>query len=160
MIYIVEIPREGRPKAWFAFDLADLGRKARQGREENGRVVYAALSAGEMLAAKGVVKDGPEARSKYAEVFELGDRHGWDTPLFRADYLLDEPGWHSNPVAELDAYVAAIGDGNSLCKVYLSDGAAEAALYQDPIYQGREGFYAHMALREQLIALEVISDDM
>ena len=34
------------------------------------------------------------------------------------------------------------------------------ALHSDPLYAGREGFYAHMALRDQLIALEVLSDDM
>jgi hypothetical protein len=44
--------------------------------------------------------------------------------------------------------------------VYPDDETALDALYRDPLYHGRDGFYAHMALREQLIALEVLADDL
>ena len=43
--------------------------------------------------------------------------------------------------------------------MYPHDETALDALYRDPLYQGRAGFYAHMALQEQLIALEVPADD-
>jgi len=35
-----------------------------------------------------------------------------------------------------------------------------AGTVPSPLYAGSEGFYAHMALRDQLIALEALSDDL
>jgi hypothetical protein len=86
--------------------------------------------------------------------------YGWDTPLYRADYLLGRGVYQAEPVAEFEACFAAIKHDLKTCRMYLSDAEAAAELYRDPLYAGREGFFAHMALREQLIAMEVISDDL
>ena len=162
MIYVVEIPQEGRPFAWFAFDVEDLSRKVHAAKVNDPRTVYACLSPREQLAANGLEHspEQPAVRSAAPEIFHLADSHGWDTPLYRADYLLAPELWQSEAVSELEACVAAVAEGKLHCRVYLSDQAAASALYQDPLYQGREGFYAHMALREQLIAMEAISDDL
>lgn len=159
MIYVVEFPQQGRPTAWFAFDKQDFTRKV-QARRASDKTLFEAVTPRQQLEAAGYTPDSPGARSEQARTFELAEANGWDTMLYRADYLLGEGVYQSGPVAEFDACLAAVGHGLQACRVYLSDGAAMAALYQDPLYNPREGFHAHMALREQLIALEVISDDL
>ena len=74
--------------------------------------------------------------------------------------MLGEGIYQAEPVSELRACVAALVDTLQTCRVYPDDQTALDALYRDPLYQGRDGFYAHMALREQLIALEVLADDL
>lgn len=160
MIYVVEIPHEGRPSAWFAFDEDDLARKVRSARETGEHTVFAALSPRQRLEANGLTPESPDARTRHPDVFDDADRHGWDTVLYRADYLLSPGIWQVEPVSELEACAAALAHERKTCRVYLSDNAAVAALYGDPLYNGREGFYAHMALREQLIAMEAMSDDL
>lgn len=160
MIYVVEIPHAARPKAWFAFNADDFERKVRAGKTGDERTVFAVQTPREQLAALGLDPDSAEARVTAPAVFALAEQHGWDTPLYRADYLLEPGIWEAEPVEALEAYAAAAAEGLESCRIYLSDGAAETALYKDPLYQGREGFYAHIALREQLIALEVIADDL
>lgn len=161
MIYVVEIPHTGKPKAWFAFNADDFERKVRAGKVGDPRTIFLAQSPREQLAALGLDPDAPDAPAAAPDIFARAEQHGWDTPWYRADYLLEEPGaWEVEPVEVLEAYAAAASDGLASCRIYLSDQAAETALYKDPLYQGREGFYAHIALREQLIALEVIADDL
>jgi hypothetical protein len=158
MIYVVEFPHQARPTAWFAFDGEDFARKVEAKRADD-RTIFFVATPRQQLESVGCAPDSPGARTEYAGIFDLAERYGWDTILYRADYLLGEGVYQAEPASELDACVAAIAHGLRACRVYLSDGAAMAALYRDPLYDGREGFHAHMALREQLIALEVISDD-
>ncbi|MDV3242710.1 MAG: hypothetical protein LOY00_13230 [Methylocaldum sp.] len=160
MIYIVEIPHEGRASAWFAFDRDDFVRKVRAAKESGDTTVFAALSPRQRLEAASLAPASPGARAAQPAVFDDADRHGWDTVLYRADFLLSPGLWQAEPVSELEACAAAVAHERKACRVYLSDNAAVAALYGDPLYNGREGFYAHMALREQLIAMEAISDDL
>ncbi|MDD5034567.1 MAG: hypothetical protein PHE55_07385 [Methylococcaceae bacterium] len=158
MIYVVEFPHQGPAHAWFAFEQQDFSRKTHAAKTRNGWTVYEAESARQLLEKTGT--DSGEARSEPAWLFDLAERQGWDTVLYRADYLLGQGIYQTEPVSEFEACVAAITHDLSACRVYLSDAAAMNALYRDPLYDGREGFHAHMALREQLIALEVISDEL
>ncbi|HYE37178.1 hypothetical protein [Methylocaldum sp.] len=160
MIYVVEIPHQGRASAWFAFDREDFARKVRAAKELGDRTVFAALSPRQRLEAAGLAPESPSARAEQPGIFEHAERHGWDTVLYRADYLLSPGVWQAEPVSELEACAAAVAHEREVCRVYLSDETAVAALYRDPLYDGRDGFYAHMALREQLIAMEAISDDL
>jgi hypothetical protein len=63
-------------------------------------------------------------------------------------------------VSALHAHLAALAGPLQSCRLHPSDESALEALYGDPLYQGRAGFYPHMALREQLIALEILADDL
>ena len=63
-------------------------------------------------------------------------------------------------MSEFIAHVAGLAHGLKSCRVYPDEEQAMDALHGDPLYAGHEGFHAHMALREQLIALEVLSDDL
>lgn len=45
MIYIVEVPHQGRPHAWFAFDREDCVRKVQAVRGREGWVIFDVASA-------------------------------------------------------------------------------------------------------------------
>ena len=96
MIFVVEIPENAAPSAWFAFDFDDLLRKI-------------------------------EARDPQA-------------------------------LAEATAVSA---DGSSRCRIFWTEAEATAAFERtaDPAWQG-EGWRARWALRDQLVATEVLADDL
>ncbi len=98
MIYIVEVPHQGRPHAWFAFDRKDFVLKIR------------AL--------------WPEA---------------------------DE---------DFDECAAAISRDVKAYRIHLNEDLAIFALQKDPLLDPREAFYAHMAFREQLIAMDAMEEDI
>jgi hypothetical protein len=109
MIYIVEIPHQKRPHAWFAFSREDFVLKVR-------------------------ATHGPK---------------------------VDQPkGIPPGAANEFDVCVAALAHDLKDCRVYLSDELAIGALQSDPLYDKYDGFYAHMALREQLVAMEALEDDL
>ncbi len=153
MIHVVEVPWEGRPQAWFAFDEDDLIGKIQTRRIVAGRQIHMIATARELLAASG-------ADSPPDWIADLAAQHDWDTPLYRADALLEPGHYQREPVSLLHAHLAALAAPLQRCRVHPNDESALEALHGDPVYQGREGFYAHMALREQLIALEVLADDL
>lgn len=159
MIYVVEFPHQARPSAWFAFDQDDFVRKVRV-RWTGDLILFAAASPRQMLEAVGLNTDSAGARGAHPSIFDLAEAHGWDSRLYRADYLLGHGVYQVEPVSEFEAYVAAIAHDLHTCRIYPTDEAATNALYGDPLYDGREGLYAHVALRDQLVALEVISDDL
>jgi len=104
MIYIVEIPHQKRPHAWFAFSREDF-------------------------------------------VLKVHATHG---------SKVDQAG----AANEFDACVAALAHDLKDYRVHLSDELAIGALQSDPLYDKYEGFYAHMALREQLVAMDALEDDL
>lgn len=66
----------------------------------------------------------------------------------------------AEPVDEFNASVAALARDLKACRVYLDDEYAIEALQRDPLLDPSQEFYAHMALREQLIAMEAMEEDM
>lgn len=155
MIHVLEVPWKRRPLAWFAFDEDDLTGKIRAARTSPDGAVYAVASPRQLLAASGATLTAAPAW-----IAALAVQHGWDTTLYRADALLETGSYQAEFISELQACVAALVAPLQTCRLYPDDATALEALYRDPLYQGREGFYAHMALREQLIALEVLADDL
>ena len=63
----------------------------------------------------------------------------------------------SEPVALAEAALKSRGD----CRIYRTEAQATAAFERidDPTWQG-EGWRARWALREQLVAMEVLADDL
>lgn len=160
MILAVEIPRQGKPGCWFAFDEEDFIRKVRLARAGAEGVIFRVETPRMLLDARGGKPDSPDAHIQHADLLEMAATHGWDTPMYRADYLLAPGHYQADEVSEFVAHVATLAHGLKACRVYPDETHALAALETDPLYAGREGFYAHMALRDQLIALEVLSDDL
>jgi hypothetical protein len=107
MIFVVEQPSAGDPRAWFAFDQEDLLRKVAATDLEGLRQAHAA----------------------------------------RGDL---------SPAELATAALSAHGN----CRIYWNEAQAMAAFERrdDPAWQG-QGWRAHRALREQLLALEVLADD-
>lgn len=158
MIYIVEFPHQGRAHAWFAFNRDDFVRKVHAIRAREGWVIHEALSVRERVAACGT--DTPDVAQTHAALFALAHVHGWDAPLYRADHVLGQGVLQAEPVDAFDACVGALAQDLKTCRVHLSDEQAIAALQRDPLYDPDEGFYAHMALREQLIAMDAMEEDI
>lgn len=160
MIYVVEFPHQGRAHAWFAFNRDDFVRKVQATRAREGWVIFEALSGRERLAACGMTPDTPNAAQTHADLFALANTHGWDTPLYRADHVFGQGVLQAEPVEEFDASVGALVQDLKTCRVHLSDEQAIAALQREPLYDPDEGFYAHMALRQQLIAMDAMEEDI
>lgn len=156
MIYIVEYPPAGRAHAWFAFDGEDLARKLAAAGGRHEAEIYSEISVRELLAAVGETPRSPGAIARFPAICALGERHGWDTTLYRADDLLGEGVLQPEPVRETDALLAALARRVRHCRVFWSDAEAAAALEQDPEFETKEGFWGREALREQLVALEVL----
>ena len=158
MLYVVEIPEQGKPKSWFAFDENDLMRKVQVAKTQPYPVVYVETTARQQLAK--LASDSIEHETERQQLQALGEQHGFDTALYRADYLLGPAVYQTEVVDELEACVSALNADLKLCRIYGSETAAVNALYHDPVFDPYKEFYNHMALREQLIAMEVISDDL
>lgn len=96
MIFVLEVPNQAEPSAWFAFDLDDLLRKIES-------------------RAPGLLADS----------------------------------------------AALAAEGGPQCRIFWSEAEAMASFEcaSDPLWQG-PGWRARLALREQLIATEVLADDM
>jgi hypothetical protein len=160
MILTLQIPRHGKPSCWFAFNEDDFIRKVQAARQAAPGVIFSAGTPRELLSAQGWAADSAASGEQHAGLVQLAEVHGWDTRLYRADYLLAPGHYQVEEVSEFVAHVAATAQDLRTCRVYRDEEQAMDALYSDALYAGPEGFYAHMALREQLIALEVISDDL
>ncbi|WP_370869385.1 hypothetical protein [Variovorax ginsengisoli] len=172
MIHVVELPQQGDPRAWFAYDDDDFARKVAATDALQAWEIHDALTARDLLES---ACDGPEGafanagpgapvdvatRERFPAICALGDAHGWDTPLYRADHLLGRGVLRAEPVAERDALSAALAARGGLSCVYWNDrdaiGAFEGA---DPRLAGKERWWARRALYEQLVELEVLADD-
>jgi hypothetical protein len=159
MIYVIEFPEQGRAHAWFAFDKHDLVRKIYAANPRKEREIFDVVTACELLELSGKTPDTAGVRDELPAICGLGDQHGWDTPLYRADYLLGDGVFQIEAVTETDAIIAALSQSSNDCKVYWSDMQAIEALENDPFFQDKAGFWARDALREQLVSLEILEGE-
>jgi hypothetical protein len=159
LILTLEVPHAGRPTCWFAFNEADFIRKARLARPA-AAVIFHVSTPRQLLQAHERGPDAADRPLREAQWRALAAAHGADAAVYRADYLLAPAHYQAEEVSEFVAHVAAVAHGLKACRVYYDEERAMDALQQDALYAGEDGFYAHMALREQLIALEVLADDL
>ncbi|MEY2690374.1 MAG: hypothetical protein RL375_4574 [Pseudomonadota bacterium] len=161
MIFVVEIPPSGEPGAWFAFDAVDLLRKVALTDVKADHEIWDSASARELLADLDETPESDGVASRLPSLCALGASHGWDTQLYRADHLR-EPGLYTPaPVGIVDACRAALLARGGQWRVYEGEEMAlVAADAPDPCYDGRLGWLARHALRQQLIAVEALSDDL
>ena len=67
----------------------------------------------------------------------------------------------ASPASEdFEASVAVLEQALKACCIYLHEESAIRALQSEPLLDPKDGFYAHMALREQLIAMEAMEEDI
>lgn len=161
MIYVVEVPEEGVAKAWFAFDEDDLLRKVEQADPRAGHQIWDVASARDLLELFDVGPSTEGVGESHPGVHALGTEFGWDTPLFRADYL-QEPGLYApEPVRLVDACRAALRARGGEWRFYEGEQHALTAVDKpDDLYDRAGGWRARWALRQQLIAVEALADDL
>jgi hypothetical protein len=161
MIYVLESPSAVEPKAWFAYDDADFARKVAADDPLQDWEIYDQLTPRALLEALGHDTADAAARDACPAVCALGDTHGWDTALYRADHLLGRGVLRAEPVSERDALVAALAARGDDCCIYWTDTEAVAAFEgADPRIAVPERWRARHALYQQLLALEVLADDL
>lgn len=161
MIFVVEAPAQSEPQAWFAFDEDDLLRKVALALKQEPWHLWDCRSARELLA---LFDESPEAEAvaeRYPGIWALGNEFGWDTALYRAD-AVSEPGlYQPEPVTPLQACLAALVARPGEMRLYRDeDTALHAVDAPDPLYDRPGGWRARWALRQQLIAVEALADDL
>lgn len=163
MIFVVEAPPQGEPHAWFAFDEDDLLRKLAVGLGREPWDIWDCRSARELLELFDEVPDAPGVAERFPGIVTLGDEFGWDTPLYRADALAaaGEQGlYQPEAVTPLQACLAALKHAPVESRIYRDEETALHAVdAPDPLYDRPGGWHARWALRQQLIAVEVLADD-
>ena len=91
-----------------------------------------------------------------------GRPHAWFA-FDKHDFVLKVQAMHNEKFEGDDAFdtsVAVLADGLDACRIYLNEGQALMALQREPLLDPKDGFYAHMALREQLIAMDAMEEDI
>lgn len=161
MIYVVEAPLHGTAHAWFAFDEDDLLRKVAAGDPKAAHEIWDNASARELLELFDETPANTGVDRRYPGICALGAAFGWDTPLFRADYLR-EPGLYApEPVRLIDACRAALRGRGGDWRLYEGEQhALVAADRPDTLFDRAGGWRARWALRQQLIAVEALADDL
>ncbi len=163
MIFVVEIPPSGpqNTRAWFAYGEEDFLRKVCAQSSLPEWEVFDVATPRELLDMADLTPEQPEARSRCPALCALADAHGWETPLYRADALLGAGHFRPEPISLLQAGTAALIAQGGQWRVYDHEQAAMAAVDQpDPLYDAPGGWRARWALREQLIAVEALADEV
>lgn len=158
MIHVVELPPQQAPKAWFAFDADDFLRKVAGVVGREPWTIWDRTSARELLEMFDTAPERPEAKGAHPALYSLGERHGWDTPLYRADDVLGAGVLQTEPVDVVQACVVALQPLGHV-HVYSDDAAAMAAFERGDAEFPSHGWRARWALRQQLIEMEVLADD-
>lgn len=159
MIFVVEMPTLAAPRCWFAYDGVDLLRKVAANDALPMWEIHDCVSPRELLELFDCTPQSPGVAQAYPGICAMAEEHGWEAPLYRADHLLEAGTYRSEPISEGEASAAALRVRGA-CRIYWTESEATAAFERvaDPAWQGG-GWRARWALREQLIALEVLADD-
>lgn len=160
MIFVLEIPPQAEPRCWFAYDGDDLLRKVAADDALQEWEIHDCASPRELLEMFDASPETAGVAEKFPGICAMAEEYGWDTPLYRADHLQEPGSYREVPVTPQQASEAALrarGD----CRIYWSEAEATAAFEraEDPTWAGG-GWRARWALRAQLIATEVLADDL
>jgi len=161
MIYVVEVPPQGEARAWFAFDEVDLLRKVAEGGAAELHEIWDVATAREILELFDAGPDDPGVDERHPHVHALGVANGWDAPLFRADFVQERGLYAATPIRLVDACRGALRARGGQWRFYEGEQHALAAVDQpDALYDQPGGWRARWALRQQLIAVEALADDL
>lgn len=161
MIHVLEMPEHGEPKAWFAYNDDDLAIKVAADDTLQAFEIFDVLTPRELLESVGHADITGEARAAFPAISALGDAHGWDTVLYRADHLLGRGVLSPTPVLPHAAMEAALQARPGMThRIYWNDAEAMGAFEgADPVIAMPSNWHARHMLREQLLALELLADD-
>lgn len=134
-ILVVEARYRDSVRGWTAKNEADFCEKvkARYESKHDGKPVIERITLREIAVLSESNVDAPEEDNEYdRRLFALAAEHGWDTPLYRSDFINDDPVFGPIPapkVDELKAYKAALGDVVSGLRFKLEGEEAEDFLF-------------------------------
>lgn len=160
MIFVLEIPQAAEPRCWFAYDGDDLLRKVAADDPLQPWEIHDCATPRELLEMFDAAPDTPGVAGQFPGICAMGEEYGWDTPLYRADHLGEPGSYRREAVTPAQAGAAALR-ARGECRVYWTESEATAAFERadDPVWAG-PGWRARWALRAQLIATEVLADDL
>lgn len=165
MIHVLEMPEHGEPTAWFAYNDDDLAIKVAAGDALQDHEIFDVLTPRDLLESVGHADLTDASRAAFPAITALGDAHGWDTVLYRADHLLGRGVFSTAPVQLREAMVAALQarsnpDHPTQHRIYWNDADAMGAFEgADQLICEPAHWKARHRLREQLLALELLADD-
>lgn len=163
MIFVVEVPHQGEPRAWFAYDEEDLLIKVAEGDPLPIWEIHDQSTARELIELVGDDPLDPAMAQRLPGLWSLVTEHGLDTPLYRADHLY-AGGYRSEAIDVGSACEAALQArrGGTLQDVRIWWSEQEAVLASEdpvePLFTRAGGWRSLQALREQLLALDVVAD--
>lgn len=163
MIFVIEVPDSGpeQTRAWFAYHPDDFLRKVCATDPLPEWEVFDVATPRELLELADLQPESEQARSRCPAVCALADAHGWDTALYRADHLLGAGHFRAEAITPLEAGMAALLARGGRWRIYGHEEVAMAAADQpDPLFDAPGGWRARWALRQQLIAVEALADDV
>jgi len=161
MIYVVQCPSDAEPKVWFAYHPDDLLQKLAADDPLEAWEIHDEVTPRALLEVLGHASVDADARSAFPAVCALGDQHGWDTTLYRADHLLGRGVLSPDPVDVRAATVATLAVRPGEFRVYWSDQEAVLATEgADEWLCARARWRARHALHQQLLSLEVLADNL
>lgn len=158
MIYVLELPAQEAPRAWFAFNEDDLLRKTADAAGVEPWELWDRSSARELLELFDATPEAAGVEQRFPGIVALGREYGWDHPLYRADALLGRGLYTNEAVSALSACEAAL-KARGTVRIWKDEAEAVLAFEADadPLWAGT-GWKARWALREQLIATEALAD--
>jgi hypothetical protein len=169
MIFVVEVPHDGDAHAWFAFAGEDLLSKVAVDDPLQSWEIFDTTTARELLDMVGETPGTPQSRSAFPGICRLADEYGLDATLYRADYVLERGCYQPDPVkieaaceAALQSRVGATAQDGPLkeLRIFWSEEQAVLAMEgADPLFTSQGGWRAMHALREQLLALDVLAEN-
>ncbi len=160
MIHVVEYAAATPPRAWFAFDADDLLSKVADSDRLQPWEIHDCATPRELLDLFELTSQDPASARDYPGICAMAAEFGWDRPLYRADYLFEPGSYQPEPVGRLAACEAALRvRGDCLLLPTESDATAAFERIDHPAWLAG-GWRARWALREQLVALEVLADDL
>lgn len=174
MIFVVEVPHQGEPRAWFAYDEEDLLIKVAEADPLQPWEIHDVATPREWLELLGADAADPSVPQRLPGVWSLGQEHGLDTPLYRADHLLGSGHYQAEPVTVARACEAALNarvtppepalpsqPGLRDVRIWWTEQAAVLAMEDpvEPLFTRAGGWRALHALREQLLALDVVAEN-
>lgn len=163
MIFVVEVPHQGEPRAWFAYDEEDLLIKVAEGDRLPIWEIHDQRTARELIELVGEDPLDPTVAQRLPGLWALVTEHGMDALLYRADHLRGD-GYRPDAIDLASACDAALKArvGVTLQDVRIWWSEQEAVLASEdpgePLFNRGGGWRALHALREQLLALDVVAD--
>lgn len=171
MIFVVEVPHQGVPHAWFAFDGEDLLQKVAADDPREAWEIHDLATPRELFDLLGISPESEDVAQQYPGLHAVAQEHGLDTVLSRADYVV-EPGsynpelisveraCHAALLARTQATQSTSARLRQVAVFWTEQQAVLATEAKDlPLFTDAGGWRALHALREQLLALDVLAEN-